>query len=178
LAEIRRALDVDPTSPQLNMVLGMIFYLARFYDRAVDELRKVIDMEPNYVLANFYLGLAYMEKGRFEEALAQVGRAAELTGNAPFFVQGLGYIQAAWGRVEEARAVLAGLEEMMKKTFVCPVFTALIHFTLGENDRGFGWLDQAFEEGDHWIEYIKAFPGFDCIRTDPRYAALLEKLAL
>jgi TolB-like protein/tetratricopeptide (TPR) repeat protein len=178
LAEIKRALEVDPTSPQLNMVLGMIFYLARFYDRAVDELRKAVEMDPHHVLATFYLGLAYLEKGRFDEAMAHVRRAAHLTGNAPFFVQGVGYVHAASGRTEEARAVLAALEETAKKTFVSPVFTALIHFKLDENDRGFEWLGKAFEDGDHWLEYIKVFPGFDGIRADPRYGMLLEKLKL
>ena len=178
LAEIKRALDVDPTSPQLSMVLGMIFYLARFYDRAVDELRKVVEMNPHHVLATFYLGLAYLEQGRFEEAMAHVRRSAHLTGNAPFFVQGVGYVHAARGQTEEARAVLAALDGMMKKTFVSPVFTALIHFKLGEDGRGFEWLDKAFEDGDHWLEYIKVFPGFDSVRTDPRYAALLQKLGL
>ena len=177
-AEIKRALDVDPTSPQLSMVLGMIFYLARFYDRAVDELRKVVEMNPHHVLATFYLGLAYLEQGRFEEAMAHVRRSAHLTSNAPFFVQGVGYVHTARGQTEEARAVLAALDGMMKKTYVSPVFTALIHFRLGEDDRGFEWLDKAFEDGDHWLEYIKVFPGFDSVRTDPRYAALLQKLGL
>jgi serine/threonine protein kinase/tetratricopeptide (TPR) repeat protein len=178
LTEMKRALDVDPSSPHLIMVLGMIYYLARFYDRAVNELRKVVEMDPHHVFASFYLGLAYLEKGRFEEAMAHVRRSAHLTGNAPFFVQGVGYVHASWGQPEEARAVLAALEEMMKKTYVSPVFTALIHFKLGEDDRGFEWLDKAFEEGDHWLEYIKVFPGFDSVRTDQRYAALLEKMGL
>jgi len=178
LTEMKRALDVDPTSPQLIMVLGMIYYLARFYDRAVNELRKVVEMDPHHVLASFFLGLAYLEKGRFDEAMAHVRRSAHLTGNAPFFVQGVGYVHACWGQPEEARAVLAALDEMMKKTYVSPMFTALIHFKLGEDDRGFEWLNKAFEEGDHWLEYIKVYPGFDSVRTDQRYVALLERLRL
>ncbi|HYA48498.1 MAG TPA: tetratricopeptide repeat protein, partial [Burkholderiales bacterium] len=144
----------------------------------IDELRRVVEMNPHHVQAAFFLGLAYLEKGRFEEAMAHIRRAAHLTGNAPFFAQGIGYVHASWGQTEEARAVLVALSEMTKKTYVCPVFTALIHFKLGENDRGFEWLDKAFEDGDHWLEYIKVYPGFDGVRADPRYAALLKKLGL
>jgi serine/threonine protein kinase/Flp pilus assembly protein TadD len=178
LAEMKRALEVDPTSPQFIMVLGMIYYLARFYDRAIDELRKVVEMDPHHVLAAFYLGLTYLEKGRFEEAMAHVRRAAHLTGSTSFFVQGVGYVHASRGQTEEAGAVLAALDEMTKKTYVSRMFTALIYFKLGEVDRGFEWLDKALEDGDHWLEYIKVFPGFDGVRTDPRYAELLEKLKL
>ncbi len=176
--EIKRALDVDPTSAQLNMVHGMLFYLARFYDRAVEELGKALEMEPQHVLATFYLGLAHLESGRYEEALALVEKSAELTGLVPFFVQGIGYVHASAGRKDLAQGVLARLSEMMTKAYMSPVFMALIHFRLGENDQGFEWLDKALADGDHWLEFIKVFPGFDGARTDPRYAALLTKLKL
>jgi serine/threonine protein kinase len=178
LVEIKRALAVDPTSAQLNMVHGMVLYLARFYDRAVEVLAKVVETEPQHVLGNFYLGVSYKEKGKYEEALAHVQKAAELTGNAPFFVQGIGYIHAAAGRREQAQGILGRLTEMMTKAYVSPFFTALIHFQLGEKDRGFELLNKAFADGDHWLEFIKVFPDLDGVRTDPRYFELLKKLGL
>ena len=109
-------------------------------------------------------------------ALAQ--RAAKVTGNVPFFLQGVGFVLAAAGQSQAAREVLARLGEIMAKVYVSPFFTALIHFRLGESDKGFEWVDKAFEDGDHWLEYVKVFPGFDGIRGDPRYTALLGKLRL
>jgi serine/threonine protein kinase/tetratricopeptide (TPR) repeat protein len=176
--EIKRALDVDPTSTQLNMAHGMLFYLARFYDRAVEELGKTLELEPRNFMATFYLGLAHLESGRYDEALALVERSAEMTGNLPFFVQGIGYVHASAGRKDLAQGVLARLGEMMTKVYMSPVFMALVHFRLGENDKGFEWLDKAFADGDHWLEFIKVFPGFDGARTDPRYAAMVTKLGL
>jgi tetratricopeptide (TPR) repeat protein len=178
LAEIKRALDIDPTSPQLNWIQGVLLYLARFHDRAIEAFGKVIEMEPDHVLANFYLGLVHIENGHYHEALALVRRSAELTGNVPFFFQGIGYVHASAGEKESAHGVVARLGEMMKTTYVSPVFMALIHFRLAEKDRGFEWLDKAFEDGDHWLEYMKVFPGFDGVRTDPRYISLLTKLGL
>ncbi len=176
--EIERALEIDPTSAQLNMVRGMLFYLARFYDRAVEELGKALEIEPRHALATFYLGLAHLESGRYEQALALVERSAELTGNVPFFVQGIGFVHASAGRKDLAHGVLARLDEMMTKVYMSPVFMALIHFRLVENDRGFEWLDKALADGDHWLEFIKVFPGFDGARGDPRYTAMLTKLGL
>lgn len=176
--EIKRALDVDPTSTHLNMAHGMLFYLARFYDRAVEELGKVLEMQPRHFMAIFYLGLAHLESGRYEEALALVERSVVLTRNTPFFVQGIAFVHASAGRKDLAQGVLAQLGEMMTKVYMSPVFMALIHFRLGEIDRGFEWLDKALVDGDHWLEFIKVFPGFDGGRADPRYAALLTKLGL
>ena len=176
--EIERALDIDSTSVQLKMVHGMLFYLARFYDRAIEELDKALIMEPRHFMATFYLGLAHLESGRYEEALALVERSAEISGNVPFFVQGIGFVHASAGRKELAHGVLARLGEMMTKVYMSPVFMALIHFRLAENDRGFEWLDKALADGDHWLEFIKVFPGFDGARADPRYDDLLKKLGL
>jgi TolB-like protein/Tfp pilus assembly protein PilF len=177
-AEIKRALDIDPTSAQMNMVYGMLLYLARYYERAVEELGKAVEMEPQHVLATFYLGLAHLESGRYEEALKLVERSVELTGGAGFFVQGIGYVHASAGRKDLALALLARVDAMTGKAYYSPVFQALIHFRMGENDRGFEWMDKAYEAGDHWVEFIKVFPGFDGVRADPRYAAFVKKLGL
>ncbi|HDT13633.1 MAG TPA: tetratricopeptide repeat protein [Candidatus Aminicenantes bacterium] len=176
--QIKRALEIEPTSAQMTMVHGMLFYLARFYDRAVEELRKAVELEPQHVLATFYLGLAHLESGRPDEALSLVSRAVELSGQTPFFIQGVGYVHATAGRRQPAEGVLATVREMMAKAYVSPVYQALIHFRLGEIDRGFEWLDKAYDEGDHWLDYIKVFPGFDNGRSDPRYALLIQKLGL
>jgi tetratricopeptide (TPR) repeat protein len=176
--EIKRALAIDPTSAQVNMVHGMVLYLARFYDQAVAELEKAVAIEPQHVLATFYLGLALLERGRYEQALALIERSVELTGGAGFFVQGIGFVHASAGRKDLAQGVLARLAQMMDKTYVSPVFMALIHFRLGDNDRGFEWMDKGMEAGDHWVEFIKVHPGFDGARTDPRYAELIKTLRL
>lgn len=176
--QIKRALELAPTSAQVAMVHGMLFYLARFYDRALEELGRAVELEPQHVLATFFLGLAHLESGRPEEALALVTRSAELTGNVPFFVQGIGYVHATAGRRDLAEGILAKINENMAKAYASPVYTALIYFRLGEIDRGFEWLDKAYAEGDHWLEFIKVFPGFDNARSDPRYAALVDRLKL
>jgi serine/threonine protein kinase/Tfp pilus assembly protein PilF len=178
LAEIRRALAIDPISAPLNMIHGVMLHLARSFDRAAEELKKVISLDPTYILAYLYLGLSYVEKGEYEEGLATLRQAADLAGQAPFFAQAVGYGYAVSGQTEMARHVLAGLHEAEKKVYVSPVFMGLLYFKLGETDRGFAYLDKAYEDGDHWLEYIKVYPGFDVIRREPLYAALLQRLKL
>jgi eukaryotic-like serine/threonine-protein kinase len=177
-AEVKKALEIDPTMAQVNMIYGMDLYLARYYERAVEELQKAVDLDPQHVLATFYLGVAQVELGHFEQALAQIERAGELGGGAGFFVQGIGYVHASAGRRDLAQGVLVRMAQIADKTHLSPYFTSLIHFRLGENDQGFEALNRAFDEGDHWLEFLKVFPVFDDVRTDPRYAGLVEKLKL
>jgi eukaryotic-like serine/threonine-protein kinase len=176
--EVKRALEIDPNSAQVNMIHGMDLYLARYYERAVEELQKAVEMDPQHVLATFYLGVAHLELGHFEQALAQIQRSGELGGGAGFFVQGIGYVHASAGRRDLAEGVLARMAQIADKTYLSPFFTSLIHFRLGDNDRGFEALNKAFEEGDHWIEFLRVFPAFDPVRSDPRYGELVKKLRL
>ena len=123
--------------PRSPWSTAWLFYLARFYDRAVEELERAVGSEPQHVLATFYLGLAHLESGRYEEALALVERSVRARGQAPFFVQGIGYVHAIAGRQDLAEGVSrARLDEIMAKAYVSPVYMALIHFRLGESRPG------------------------------------------
>jgi hypothetical protein len=47
-----------------------------------------------------------------------------------------------------------------------------------ENDRGFEFLDKAYEGRDTWLCFIRIDPVFDNKHSDPRYAAMLKKVGL
>jgi hypothetical protein len=43
-------------------------------------------------------------------------------------------------------------------------------------DKAFDWLEKAYEE--NYIIVIKVHPGFDPLRSDPRFADLLRRMNL
>ena len=47
-------------------------------------------------------------------------------------------------------------------------------------DRGAGrnYLDEAYEERDSWLNFIKSAIWFDPLRSDPRFKELLKKMNL
>jgi len=54
---------------------------------------------------------------------------------------------------------------------------ARLYADLGDKDQTFDWLDTAYREHDGLFN-LKAESGFDSIRSDPRFAALLKKVGL
>ncbi len=50
LAESRRAVELDPLSPETNTVLGFNLYLARRYEEAIKQLRTAVTINPDYFL--------------------------------------------------------------------------------------------------------------------------------
>ena len=53
---------------------------------------------------------------------------------------------------------------------------AMIYAALGENDRAFEWLEFAAEAHSAGLMWLKGFPEYDSIRSDPRFEDLLQRL--
>ena len=61
---------------------------------------------------------------------------------------------------------------------VLPSIIARARLSMGEVDAGFRWLERAIEMRDTTLALLPLWPGYDRIRTDPRYEALLDRVRL
>ena len=59
-----------------------------------------------------------------------------------------------------------------------PSVLAGLYALLGDRDRAFALLEQAFAEKDWTLREVKVSPMLDPLREDPRFAKLLKKLNL
>jgi serine/threonine-protein kinase len=188
IAELECALEIDPLAGLTRTWLGIMWALARDYDRAIDEAQVMLDLEPTSCWPPFVLGITYRQK-YFEEsvrghlrpdfaekAVAGHRRAAELASGAEMFLGWLGFALGVCGRKAEARAVLEQLQRSDR--YILPTCFAHVHFGLGELDAAFEWFDRAVEERDQNMMMILSFAHLDPIRGDPRFAALLRKMKL
>jgi hypothetical protein len=49
---------------------------------------------------------------------------------------------------------------------------------LGDKDRALTYLEQAYEEQDPQLFYLKVVPFWDPLRSEPRFQALLRRVNL
>jgi TolB-like protein len=178
VAEIEGALESDPLSKDMRHWLGIVLWLGREYDRAIEEARRLLELDPAYMPAYFGMGLYCREKRLFDEAIRAHRRAAELSGGAPVTLGVLGLTLAQSGNTAEARALLERLHGIALKAYVPPTSFAWIHLGLGDIDDAFTWMDRAIDARDHMMTPIKTYPFLDSIRRDPRYLELLRKMNL
>jgi len=173
IAESKRALELDPLSLGINRGLGYAYYDARQYERAIDQERKTLESDPNYSPAHNILGRAYLQKAMYNEDIAEFEKA----GSGDLYDLGRAYAMA--GRMAEAQKVLDQLSARSKQRYVAPKGPALIYAALGEKEKAFEWLEKSYQ--DHSLGVgpsIKSFPGFDPLRSDPRFAALMRRMNL
>ena len=158
---------------------GAFLYLwARQYDEAIECAHRALELDQHFAPPYLCLGLALAKKGRYQEALEALRKAVPLSGNGPRYLAGLGHGYAVAGEVEQARALLAELEKLSKQRYVSAYDFAVIHAGLGEEDKVFAWLQDAYEERSTWLALVSADSRFDAFHSDPRFPQLLTRLGL
>ncbi len=173
IAEAKRAQQLDPLSLILNENLGDVLALARRYDEAEAQLRKTLELDPDFFVARATLARLYETKGRYKEALE-----LDLKGESPEDVREVMKIFDESGIKGVWRAELEDLLERSKKGSVSPNRLATTYVILDEKDKAFEWLNKALDASAINWTYLAADPRFDNIRSDPRYAALLQRANL
>jgi serine/threonine-protein kinase len=180
LAEIKQGQQLDPLSPLSTFGLARAFYYARKYDQAIDEFQKALKLDPSFPPVLLFLPVAYEQKGMHEEALTGFQKAITLTKGAvrSGSMAGLGHVYAVSGRKGEARTVLNELKQLAQQEYVPAEGIARIYAGLGEKDQAFAWLEKAYDEHSYTMAWLKVEPGWDSLRSDPRFADLLRRMGL
>src|SRR2546426_9327070 len=176
IAQLKRALQLDPLSVIINADVGTVLTSARRYDEAIEQLRKTLEMDPSFYYAHYNLGEALEMKGLTENAIAEYQRAIALNDD-PVPQALLGHLYAKIGKKNEARQILQQLHESSKQHYVSPYLFAMIHIGLGDKDQAIDFLEKTYEDRDGYsIAFIKVDPFLDPLRSDPRFEALVQKV--
>jgi TolB-like protein len=178
LDRIRRAQALDPTSPVLGAVAGWVFYMAGRYDQAIEQCRQTLALEPNFYPAHFWIGQALEKKGLYREAIAAYEQALALAGDSPEVSASLGHALALAGDRAKAREMLRQLQEHSAREYVAAYFVALIYAGLDQTDQTLTWLERAYEERARAVPFWRVDPMLDRLRSDSRFADLLQRVHL
>jgi TolB-like protein/DNA-binding winged helix-turn-helix (wHTH) protein/Flp pilus assembly protein TadD len=178
LAQMNRARDLDPLSISMNFSLGWRLYMARQYDQAISQLRNTLEMDPNFALPRMVLGQAYEQKGMVPQAIAELQKAVAVSHDSPPMLGSLGHTFGVAGNKAEAEKILAQMLEQSKKRYVSPFYVSIVYAGLHENEKAMDWLEKAYTDRSNAIIFLKVDPDFDGLRSNPRFQALLRRLAL
>jgi len=175
IAELTRAVELDPLSPIIIRDLGAAYYHARRYQEAIKQYRKALELAPEFAPAHGFLGTAYSALGDHEQAIAESQTAVRLTDRAPGRLAGLGKCLAAAGRTGEARAVLAELKGLPATVFISAVDIAILEFAVGEKELALWGLEAAFRARDsELIRLGRGGPELDPLLSEPRVQDLVR----
>jgi tetratricopeptide (TPR) repeat protein len=185
IAEAKRATEVDPLSLPASALLGNVYIDAGRPDEAIAQLQRTLGMDKNFARAHGYLAAAYLAKEMYEDAIEEFKKGYALSARyspeeAAKRVTLLrdGYRKSGakgyWEKNLELR-----IESAKRGSMVSPTAMAQAYARTGDKDRAFEWLEKAYTERDQYLFYnLKVEKDFDSLRSDPRYANLLQRIGL
>jgi serine/threonine-protein kinase len=179
-----RSIELDPYNPLFKALYGVVLNFDRRHDDAIATARAALELQPGNWVASGALQGAYLAKGMEEEALEPLKeRVAHDPERLAAFERGLtegGYkgAQLANGDVLAERYEMAkGVPDAGTKRVFFPVGIAWCYLDAGDYERAIDWLEEAYEVRDPNLPYI-VDPGWDSVRSDPRFQDLVERMGL
>lgn len=114
----------------------------------------------------------------FPEALSELRESVQLANNASLTLASFGEALAESGDRRAAAEVVRQLEERAKSKYVSAYDVSMIYAALGDHDHAFQWLSKAEHDRSSFLPYITWDRRADPLRSDARFAPLLERMGL
>ena len=160
----------NPVLPGLHTLRAAVLINARRYEEAERVLKLALELDPNFSAATVTLVELYKMTGRPEQALPLL--------MAPAFANTslLASVYAVAGRRTEALAIVDVVQRDPRPADLQRI--AMVYFHLGDDERGFHWLERAVEKRVASVRWLNVHPAYDKWRADPRFVALVRQLRL
>ena len=178
IGEMKKALTLDPLHPHHSRWLCRFLLYAKDYGAAIAQGQKTLELHADYFHAYLDIGTAHLVQGDAEEALTWYQRSQGLETSVRAYDAYIVRALAPLGRRDEADAILTRLEEESRQHYIRAEILAMGYAAVGALDEAFASLERAFQARSAGLIYLHLDPGYEPLRTDPRYDALVQRIGL
>jgi tetratricopeptide (TPR) repeat protein len=149
-------------------------YYARNYDTAIASYQEALRLDSTFQTAQMKLAWAFEQKGMWQEALA-ARRRFFITAGHPEIAKTLTDAYSTSGYPGVLRTIVVESEKPDAGPYYGDYEKAKLHATVGDADKAFEFLERAKTRHSGWLVYLAVEPAFDKLRTDPRFAPLVDQ---
>lgn len=177
LATAERALEVDPHTTLMAMNLAYIRADASLFDQAIARVLESIEEDPDYSELHGNLWLTYLRAGRPGDAANSIVEWAKATGRD---VAGAREVGTAFVRYGDSGDLQPLADELLARMEFGLEDLAQVYAFVGDAEHALTALEEGYEQrsGSRSVLSMQINPGYDFVRNDPRFIALLERLGL
>jgi adenylate cyclase len=177
LREIERAQQLDPLSPIIGVIRAGTLAALRRDDAAEIQIKKVLTAHPEFAAAHAWAATQYIDRKMYSEAESELRSFGKLQGQ-----NGDAKALLVSGMADPARrtAAINSLETSSDNADIRrdPILYAFYLISFGERDRALDQLEIFAEKHNSAFAPWLWNRGFDPLRDEPRFKAVLAKLAI
>jgi len=178
IAQLNKALVMDPLSPEINSLLGWDYYLKRDYAGCLTSSSKAMQMFPDFWVPHMIAGMCYYIEAQFPTAIQEYKKALAMNPECTFAQAGLAMSLAKSGDRAGAFKALDDLKGMGRTTYVSPGYFGLVYMALGDTDAEFEWFAKGYDDRAEWLLWLPLDPMFDGQRDDPRFREIVKRVGV
>jgi DNA-binding winged helix-turn-helix (wHTH) protein/Tfp pilus assembly protein PilF len=201
----RRAVELDPKSPDAHYELAMLLSLLGRHDEALAAIDTAVKLAPSSSTRNNRAIILFHAR-RYAEAIEEISQVIADDPDFPparhwlwwYYAMNRDYDHAveaylAWrkyqgqtDRDEELRSIYStegwtGFENAILRDYRPPPAAAsypvaALHCQLGDKDKAFEILESDLKIRTLWMAFLKADPRFDPCRDDPRFDSIVRRV--
>lgn len=179
IVQYRKALQLDPLSPNIVSRLGMELAAGGQVDEGFVLMRRATELEPWQFNAHLRLGLAYAAFDRYQEATAALATAEQISPNSPHTLSGRSYVAARSGDRAVATAGLVELQAQAER-LNDPFLLAIVYVGLEDREKSLAWLERSAATTSPLLRpgslYGLDRPMYDWLRDDRRFQQVFQSV--
>ncbi|MEO5808833.1 MAG: TIR domain-containing protein [Sphingomicrobium sp.] len=166
-----RGMSLDPLNAGLPSSRAEMLFNLRRYSQAIEAAQHALRLAPRLSMPHVFIGDAFLQLGKPNQAKTEYDM---IGADNPFREVRLALLAARTGDHAGAERLTAQVKQRLDVTmnYQC----VEVYAQLGDKDRAFAELGEAFRAKDSGLAYLKVDPFLDPIRGDARFTALLNRL--
>jgi TolB-like protein len=177
MAEMKQALRLDPLATAIIANISYGYELAGQYDSAFVYVQRIAEIDSNDPAISWRKPAIYLRQGKYAQAIGEAKKGIERGIIPAFQVQTVAY--ALSGQTDKARELLAKFFEWKGDSYYSPLFIAEMYCALGDREKALDYFEKGYQERDvGWVMPALWPPWCDCVKSDPRYQDLIEKVGI
>lgn len=170
-SDMRRAVELEPTSLGINMNMGLVLFFSGRDDEAIKQFRSTIELEGNLPAPKWYLARCLWRSGRIDRAMDAYLEAMRSSGGNDLADQ-----IAERRKTDDVDSILAFWIAEWKKAGVGEHSLAILSSHLKDKTATLELLNRAVVSRHPWASSIYAEPEFSFLNDEAEFQALISQL--
>lgn len=176
--DLTRMRELDPQSVETGIRFAFFAYYARRHDLAIEHSREILRLDPSSALAHLVLGLNLAQRGESALAISHCEKARELGDDSIWFQSRCCCIYALAGEPESAERLFEQLAIASETEYTRYIFLAQASSCLGKDREAVEYLENAYEQRELLLVFLKADPRFDRLADNAGFRNLVRRIRL